>query len=80
MELGVTLGGSVVSTCGFSDEEDNEDTPQEMTETVSPEEEFVEVRRRRRLELESEGRLAFIQMSQYNQQELTKQRGDGINI
>ena len=30
------------STCGFSDEEGNEDTPQEMTETVSPEEELVE--------------------------------------
>ena len=35
MELGVALGGAVDSTCGFSDEEGNEDTPQEMTETVS---------------------------------------------
>jgi hypothetical protein len=51
--LGVSLGGSVDSTFGFSDDEDNEDTPQEMTETVSPEEDLVEGRRRLRLELES---------------------------
>jgi hypothetical protein len=58
MEMGVVLGGVVDSTCGFSDEEVNENTPQETTETVSPEEELVEARRMLRLEIESEGRLA----------------------
>ena len=41
----MVLGGSVDSTFGFSDDEGNEDTPQEMTETVSPEEDLVEDRR-----------------------------------